>query len=66
VFVGPDGTGSSYFTDAELDGFPGDLRGNLAGLGLVGRVFQYRVRFATADRAASPGLRMVMVGAQRP
>jgi len=65
-FIGPDGTSSSYFTEADLVGAAGDQRGNLVPLGLVGSVAQYRVRFSTASPTTSPGLRRVTLVATPP
>jgi hypothetical protein len=64
-FVGPDGTSATAFTEADLAGSAGSQRGNLAPLGLVGRVAQYRARFATTSPAFSPGLVRVVLEASR-
>jgi hypothetical protein len=66
LFVGPDGTSATYFTEADLAGPAGSQRGNLAALGLVGPTAQYRARFSTGDPALSPGLVRVMLQARRP
>ncbi len=65
-FIGPDGTSGTYFTEAELSGAAGTQSGNLASLGLVGAMAQYRARFSTTLATASPGLREVTLRARRP
>lgn len=65
-FIGPDGTGASYFTEADLTGPAGTQSGNLTSLGLVGALAQYRARFSTATPTTSPGLRQVALQARRP
>jgi len=65
-FIGPDGTGATYFTEVDLLGAAGAQSGNLSSLGLVGAQAQYRARFSTAVPAVSPGLRSVTVEARRP
>ena len=65
-FVGPDGTGATFFRETDLTGESGSQVGNLSALGLVGSRAQYRARFSTADPAYSPGLRKVSLSARRP
>lgn len=62
-FVGPDGTTATYFTEEDLAGAPGTQEDNLAALGLVGALGQYRVRFATAAPETSPTLLSVTLAA---
>ena len=65
-FLGPDGAGATWFTEADWSGAAGDQKGSIAALGLVGALGQYRARFATAMPAVSPGLLRVTLEARRP
>ncbi len=65
-FVGPDGTGATYFSEADLAGAAGSQEGNLAALELVGSTAQYRARFSSAASDVSPGMRQVSLKARRP
>lgn len=65
-FVGPDGTSGTAFRESDLTGPAGEQRDNLAGLGFVGSVAQYRVRFVSSSPWLSPGLLRVTVEARTP